>query len=448
MPLKNWTQDFSCRKHFKSLYRMNISNKKIFPKQAISACFLSFLWLCFCCYHANSNVLTSTDRANRTTTHQYDDRDCQSSVKDVLDKVTAFSYDDDGRLLKTTYDDGTSTSSVYDELGRVIQQTDQKGRVKKFTFDELGRLVDVTQVMDASDSSQDLVTAYAYDEVGNKILQTDAKGNRTSFAYDNMGRLIGRKLPGEQVETMAYNSVGQLMAKTDFAGHTTHYAYDQRGRLIQKTPDASLGEATVSFSYPNELTKISTRGSIQNIYKYDAARGWLNSVQTANGTINYSYDAAGNRTKVRITGKDGGNRETDYAYDELNRVSTVSRTGMGTLANYSYDAVGNVSQITRANGVISTFGYDDLHRLTSIQHKQGTTVLSQFQYALSADGRRNTLQEYLKYPTGQPVASVNRTVFYGYDNAGRLNAEQRQSTSTLTAGRNRRKHRTDCVDIR
>ncbi|MHC5804556.1 RHS repeat domain-containing protein, partial [Streptococcus pyogenes] len=79
------------------------------------------------------------------------------------------------------------------------------------------------------------------------------------------GRLTGRKLPGGQIEAMLYNSIGQLTAKTDFAGKTTHYAYDQRGRLTQKIPDASLGEATVSFSYPNELTKISTRGSIQNI---------------------------------------------------------------------------------------------------------------------------------------------------------------------------------------
>jgi RHS repeat-associated protein len=249
-----------------------------------------------------------------------------------------------------------------------------------------------------------------------------------------MGRMTGRKLPGGQIEAMLYNSIGQLTAKTDFAGKTTQYSYDQRGRLLQKKPDPTLGEATVSFSYPNELTKISTRGSIQNIYKYDASRGWLNSVQTNNGTINYGYDAAGNRTVVKITGKDGGVRETDYAYDQLNRVSTVSRTGVGTLASYSYDAIGNVFQVTRANGVMSTFGYDDLHRLTSIQHKQGATTLSQFNYTLSADGKRNTLQEYVKYPTGQTVASVNRTVYYGYDNAGRLNAEQRQSNSTLTAG--------------
>jgi len=90
--------------------------------------------------------------------------------------------------------------------------------------------------------------------------------------------------------------------------------------------------------------------------------------------------------------------------------------------------------VVHVNGVKSIFGYDDLHRLTSIQHKQGATVLSQFQYALSADGKRNTLQEYLKYPAGQTVTSVSRTVFYGYDNAGRLNAEQRQSTSMLAAG--------------
>jgi hypothetical protein len=40
-----------------------------------------------------------------------------------------------------------------------------------------------------------------------------------------------------------------------------------------------------------------------------------------------------------------------------------------------------------ANGAISTFGYDDLHRLTGTQHKKGTEVLSQFNYTLSADGR-------------------------------------------------------------
>lgn len=57
---------------------------------------------------------------------------------------------------------------------------------------------------------------------------------------------------------MAYNAGGQLMGKAD------------------------------SFSYPDELTKVSTRGSIKNIYRYDAQRGWLNSMQTLNGKIEYS----------------------------------------------------------------------------------------------------------------------------------------------------------------
>lgn len=63
------------------------------------------------------------------------------------------------------------------------------------------------------------------------------------------------------------------------------------------------------------------------------------------------------------------------------------------MATYIYDAIGNVLQVLRANGVQSIFGYDDLHRLTAFQHKKGAEVLSRFNYALNANGKRNTLQD-------------------------------------------------------
>ena|GEM_PF-1142958 len=385
-------------------------------------------------YDAAGRQTKTTNALGQSSETIYDTRDRQSSVKDALNKITSFTYNDGGQLLSTTFADATTTSTVYDELGRAVQQTDQSGRITQFGFDDLGRLTSVTQVMDASDPTKNLVTTYGYDEVGNKLWQQDAKGQRTEFAYDNLGRMIGRKLPGGQTEQLAYNAGGQLIGKTDFAGKVTAYAYDQRGRLVAKTPDASLGESVVSFSYPNELTKISTRGSIQNIYRYDAQRGWLDSVQTPNGKLEYNYDAAGNRTQLKVTGKDGGTRIANFTYDALNRVSQITRPGIGTLATYSYNAVGNRTQTQRANGVMSTYGYDDLHRLTGIEHKKGTEVLSQFAYDLNNDGKRGTLTEYVKYPEGQPVASINRTVHYGYDKAGRLIGEQRQSRQTLAAG--------------
>jgi len=66
--------------------------------------------------------------------------------------------------------------------------------------------------------------------------------------------------------------------------------------------------------------------------------------------------------------KDGGTRIANFTYDALNRVSQITRPGVGTLATDSYNAVGNRVQTLRANDITSTYGYDDLHRLTGIEH--------------------------------------------------------------------------------
>ena len=94
---------------------------------------------------------------------------------------------------------------------------------------------------------------------------------------------------------------------------------------------------------------------------------------------------------------------TAYAYDALDRLTTITYQG-GATVTYTYDAGDRITSIADSiNGTI-TRAYDDLDRLTSETTPQGTIA-----YTYDAAGRRSTATV-----TGQPAVS------YGYDAANRL----------------------------
>jgi YD repeat-containing protein len=112
-------------------------------------------------------------------------------------------------------------------------------------------------------------TVYGYNELGQQILQKDALGRETKYEYDKLGRRTKRILPLGQVETYAYLNDGNLQSRTDFNGKTTTFAYDNMRRLLSKTPDASLNEPSISFTY-NDL-------------------GQRNSMTDASGVTNWGF---------------------------------------------------------------------------------------------------------------------------------------------------------------
>jgi YD repeat-containing protein len=71
-----------------------------------------------------------------------------------------------------------------------------------------------------------------------------------------------------------------------------------------------------------------------------------------------------------------------YTYDELGRLKTVSlqkRNGIDLLnfevSTNTYTLVGNLSTVSRPNGVVTTYLYDSLNRLTNLTHNLGGTNL-------------------------------------------------------------------------
>ena len=265
--------------------------------------------------HRSTSVYDASGAVIASTIYDGPNAEVARVSTSLYDKAgrTVRSTDALGRYSVPTYEDGRVTSSAnynasgtklsesftqYDTLGRVTATRDAAGNVKRMVYDGLGRLAKVIQATQGEPTTDgsgayDLVTSFGYDELGRKIWQRDAKGRFTRFGYDERGRNIWRALPDGQIERMTYNAGGQLTSSTDFRGYVTTYRYDTRGRLLVKAPDARLGEATLSYSYPDENTRIAYRGSAQTTQRYDAQRGWLDSVEGPNGKGEYDYNVAG-----------------------------------------------------------------------------------------------------------------------------------------------------------
>ena len=343
-----------------------------------------------------------TDAAGAATLFTYDALGNQTQVTDARGNTVSFQYDANNRRTRTSYADGTFEQVAYDALGRQTAKTDQAGLTTQYDYDALGRLTSVTDALGQ-------ITRYSYDEQGNQLTQTDAEGRTTRFAYDRMGRRISRTLPLGQTETSTYDAAGNLRTKTDFNGRTTSYTYDSVNRLTRKTPDGSLGQPPVVFSY----TPSGQRASMQDAsgtttYSYDN-RDRLLSKATPQGTLNYSYDPAGNLTSIRSNR--AGGAAMDYSYDARNRLATVTDAD-GRVTSYSYDQNGNLAGFLYPNGVQTTYTYNPLNRLTNVTGARGGTTIAGYTYTLGPSGNRTAVTE-----------ASGRRVDYTYDDLYRLRSE-------------------------
>lgn len=342
-----------------------------------------------------------TDALAQVTEFFYDEAGNQTSVKDARGAVTSYEYDALNRRSKVTYPDLSFSTTGYDGLGRRTSETDQAGKVTRFQYDLVGRL---TKVTDAALGE----TVYGYDELGNRTSQTDANGHTTGFEHDALGRETARVLPDGSRETKTYDAAGSLQTRTDFLGRTTSYGYDLSQRLVSKTyPDTSV----VSYSYTatgRRQTVTDARGTTS--YGYDNRDRLVSVSQPSVGALGYGYDAAGNRTSLTAT-LGASSYTTGYAYDDLGRVQTVTDPLLRTYG-YGYDANGNRASLSQPNGTATSYGYDNLNRLTSLQTTGPAGTVQGYGFTLGPAGNRTRIDE---------ADGASRS--YTYDDLYRLTGE-------------------------
>jgi RHS repeat-associated protein len=359
-------------------------------------------------YDAAGRLITIKNALGQISSFGYDANNNLTSAIDANQNTTAFIYDARSRLIKVVYPDKTTRQYTYDGMGNQLTETDPANQTTTRTYDDVNRLLSVTNALGK-------ITRYGYDPANNLLSVTDANQHTTSFLYDNLNRMIVRKLPLGMLETDAYDAVGNLTAKTDFNGKTTAYSYDALNRLLAKTPDASLGESAVAFTYTGtgqRATMMDPSGT--TVYTFDA-RDRLVAKATPQGTLSYTYDPQGNVLSIASSNANGASMA--YSYDALNRVSTatdnrlLAQTVIPGTTTYNYDSAGNLAGYAYPNGVQTTQSYDSLDRLIDIGSSKATTI-SDYAYSLGAAGNRVSVAEL-----------GGRDVNYGYDANYRLTSE-------------------------
>lgn len=316
-----------------------------------------------------------------------------------LSSSSSFSYVEGG-VTKTI-----STSKQYDGWGRVTQSVDRNNGQVNTSYDSMGRVISRTNPFTAG-GTPGPVTTIQYDLPNKAVITTFPGGNTTRSDYS-----------------------GNTVTNTDQVNRKVKRETDGLGRLIKVTEQSSSGALTQETSYSynllDKILQVNQGGQLRS-YNYDAlGRLLFERIPEQLATINdstgtywtskYTYTEFG----AINTKQDARGVITTYSYDALHRVTgtsynTSGASGVAATAPvwFVYTAWGALSSVSIANDYTESHTYDDFNRPESVTRwiqpsSINNTYTTSYQYNEGSQLNR------LTYPSGNAVNA-------SYDDRGRL----------------------------
>jgi RHS repeat-associated protein len=281
---------------------------------------------------------------------------------------------------------------------------------KRFDYTLRLDLADVTSV----DGGYEYTTRYIYDnppnpweQVGEVLQKTEAlvwpEQRTTNYSYSHRTddpflltqstETIKSVVDTQQnkVITLTYDTYGNILSRQESCyvfingvatqkTYTTAYQYNALGQLTQiNGPRTDVSDITTLEYYANTPGEGNNRGQLKAV------------VNALNQRTEFSqYDANGNVGKI----KDPNNVETQYTYDERNRVRTITNLSTTAQMQYFYDIRGNLDHVILPEGNQIIFSYNLANKVTEIRDNLGNKI--QYQY----DVEGNRTREEVKDPQG------------------------------------------------
>ncbi len=313
-----------------------------------------------------------TDARNNTTTYGYDNAYRLTSITDALSHAKTFGYDlmsnktsqtdalgnttdyeyNFNRVKKIMYPPANSgatrleESFTYDKTGNVKTRVDTAGRTKSYDYDLASRLIKIT------DTANQL-TQFEYNARSQMTKVKDALNQEYVFTYDPHWRQLSQTRAGTTM-TFEYDAVGNRIERTDYMGRVTEYTYDDLNRLTNVDYDGSSNFATYAYDDISRLTTATNQvGTVS--FTYDNRNRIKTSTDVFGHVVEYSYDANGNRTQLKLD----TSVHTGYVYDAANRLTTLTDEASQNFV-FNYDAANRMSSKTSPNGVVTNYTYDDM----------------------------------------------------------------------------------------
>nr|WP_228456974.1 RHS repeat-associated core domain-containing protein [Chryseobacterium sp. LAM-KRS1] len=326
-----------------------------------------------------------------------------NSSADSQTRTTKSEYDSKGRFsIKNTNNLGLETNITYNDWGQILTQTDPLGNTITNTYDNWGKLLTTKNNLEGT-------TTYTYELTygisipptptpvsGTKVTKYSPNGNQ-SITYTN---LLGQTI----ISSSKAFGQGQFVSVDTL--------FDELGR-----------KASESEPY------FSTQGAtLWNTFTYD------DSVFPAKVTVT-SFN--GKQTETTISGLttiekelNGYQRTTIKVTDALENV--ISSTDKGGTINFSYNAAGEQTQAKYAENIVTT-KYDAWGRKSEFNDPSNGTykyeydVFGQLKKTISPKGTKeftyNNLGQLItqkEISTADAGQSTNKMISFTYDDKGRV----------------------------
>ena len=275
--------------------------------------------------------------------------------------TTIAQYDfNTSRVTGTTNPAGLTTTPSYDAAGRVNASSVSDGNGHTLpgpaaTYGDSTLTITKSITYDDNDTQKTLTSITNLDGWGRGIQTVSPAQSQVNTTYDNMGRVA---------------SVSNPFTAGGSPSYSTSYSYDILGRTTTVTlPDNqtvqtaySANTATVTDQVSRKMQRVTDGlGRLVTVYEQDSSGNLTQAT-------NYIYDFFDNLTQVNQ-----GNQLRSYKYDAMGRLlyeripeqSATINDGSGTYwsCKYTYNDFA-VATRQDARGVITTYSYDALHRLT------------------------------------------------------------------------------------
>jgi RHS repeat-associated protein len=377
-------------------------------------------------YDNLGRIDSTTDAANRVTKYDYwdDDQLKQTRRLGYLDVGSTTprevimgykEYDKIGNVTKVRTGTTENVAMTYDARGFVIEKVVDPGvlnRVTKFDVDREGRLLKSTTGRFVTENTlgaaSKLVAStktfgvgasigYKYDTLGRLKTVTSGRSFDTTYTYDQLGRTVKVESPNTTVWTAGVSAIARPTVTQGYNtfGEQTHNK-DERG-FVTTTTRNDLGQAAV-ITYPTDNTV----------------------TPAVTPTESFLYDFAGNSRAVI----DRRSQQTDYTIDALGRVRLTTQpapvaSGPRPTTSVAFDDVSQQTQVVDPNGVTTKASWDVLGRQRTssivVTQKANAEWTTTFDYndagrpTLRRDprGKSWTTPEY--NGAGQPKRTVDPT---------------------------------------
>jgi RHS repeat-associated protein len=321
-----------------------------------------------------------------------------------------------------------SVSYTYNETGQVLTEDGPRTDVNDITtntYNAKGLIATKTNALGH-------VTTYnSYDASGNALSVTDLNGVVTEFTYHERGWLLSSRLKHpttaslDLVTSYTYDAVGQMLSTTLPNGVQIFYEYDDARRLT-----AVRNAINERIEYTLDAAGNRTQQVIKNAggtitYSVSSTFDELSRVMKVIGNNGqqdqHQYDVNDNRTATI----DGRTNTTQQTYDALNRVKKIIDPNLGE-TQFTYNSQDQIKTVTDARGNTTSYNYDGLGNLISqTSPDTGTTT-----FTYDAAGNRISSVDARGVVTNYTYDALNRLIAIQYPSAPAENVTYNYDATT------------------